>query len=119
MAGAGGQRVYDIKSRPALTDIDKPNLRGGLHSQRVSPQPPWAVKFAGSPDQDPNAFKTVPNMAGVRGVVLEVTDPRPAADLPQVGLAALARWQGRWPLQVTRAVWNQRALVATLTLYWR
>ncbi len=111
------QEVGHLGALPDLPPL--PPLTDTLRNFLGSVQPPWAVKFAGPPDQDPNAFKPVPNMAGVRVVVLEVTDPKPAADLPQVSLAALARWQGRWPLQVTRAVWNRRALVATLTLYGR
>jgi len=111
------QEVGHLRTLSDLPPL--PPLAETLRHFLGSVQPPWAVKFAGPPDQDPNAFKPVPNMAGVRVVVLEVTDPKPAADLPQVGLAALARWQERWPLQVTRAVWNRRALVATLTLYGR
>ncbi len=101
----------DLPPLPPLTDTLR-NFLGGL-------EPPWAVKFAGPPDQDPNTLKTVPNVAGVRVVVLEVTDPKPAVDLPQVGLAALTAWQGRWPLQVTRVLWNGNTLVATLTLFGR
>ncbi len=65
-----------------------------------------SVKFAGAQASRAAVFSKVPNMTGVRLVVLEVTDPRPAAELPQVSLAAFGRWQARWPLQVSRAVWN-------------
>jgi len=78
-----------------------------------------SVKFAGAQESRAAVFSNVPNMPGVRLVVLEVSDPRPAAELPQVSLAAFGRWQARWPLQVSRAVWSGRVLVTTLTLYGR
>jgi len=84
--------------------------------------PTMAVKFtapnsAGDTARGP--VKHAPDMAGVRLAVLEVAEPHPEVGLPQLALTTLDGWQEHWPIHVSKAIWNGRALVANLTLYGR
>ena len=109
------QEVSQLAALPDLPPL--PRLTETLQDFLGHIEPPLMVRFANAVNKNTSA--EVPNMTGVRLVVLEVTDPKPTVELPQVSLARVAGWQGRWPLQVTQAVWNSKAVTATLTLYGR
>ncbi len=120
--GALGSQVpalrQEVSQLAALPDLPPlPRLTETLQDFLGHIEPPLMVRFANAVNKNTSA--EVPNMTGVRLVVLEVTDPKPTVELPQVSLARVAGWQGRWPLQVTQAVWNSKAVTATLTLYGR
>lgn len=109
------QEVSQLAALPDMPPL--PRLAETLRDFLGHIEPPLMVRFANAVNKNTSA--EVPNMTGVRLVVLEVTDPKPTVELPQVSLARIAGWQGRWPLQVTQAVWNSKAVTATLTLYGR
>lgn len=111
------QNVARLATLPDLPAL--PPLTETLKSFLGVIEPPLTVKFSGPADKDKSLLTAVPNMPGVRLTVVEVTDPKPGVDLPQLSLATLAGWQRRWPLQLARVVWDGRAVTATLTLYGR